>query len=86
MVYLIMLLCIIITVIAIGFSVVNYLSYKDIMIDYNNIKNDLSRNYIKVTPQLTNAVIEALDMAKKKGSDFEIKAYTLVLDRLKGKW
>lgn len=75
---------------AVIFSVSTALYYRALYSNlHRNFKQYISeteRHNIKVDVILHNAVLEALEQAEEKGNNFEIKAYTDLLNRLKGKW
>ncbi len=47
---------------------------------------DVDRKYVEVDVILHNAITEAIDQAKEKNNNFELRAYTKLFNKIKGKW
>lgn len=52
---------------------------------HKTLEDAIDKTYIKADVILQNAILEALEHAKKHNNYFEIKGYQKLLEKLKGK-
>ena len=74
--------------IIISISVATYYKYlyANLHRNFKKYQSYIDKRYIEVNVVLQNAVMEALEQAVDKENDFEVKAYTELFKKVKGKW
>ena len=78
--------CLITVVYSISIAIYYHYLYANLHRNFKQYMTDVDRKYVEVDVILHNAVSEAIDQAKEKNNNFELKAYTELFNKIKGKW
>jgi len=73
-------------------AVILFIAFVSLMYEYfilkekhEKLEKAIDKTYIKADVILQNAILEALEYAKKNGNYFEVKGYQKLLTKIKGK-
>lgn len=73
------------SILSLSIAIVLYAKYKKISGKYITLSNSISKNYIKNSYILQNAVLKAYETSKEEHNLFESREFKILLDTLKGK-
>lgn len=79
-------ICATIVIISVSSVIFYKTKYINLRRNFNSYINNVERKTIKADVILHNAILEALDQAREKNNKFEEKAYSDLLEKMKGKW